>query len=197
MAMQKVTMISNALTMLGKDPVITLGSNDKMVVAAEQAFDFLIGPILTTNNWRFAVQIAQLSKLVEEAPPPWKHVYLLPASYLSTIRMQPLIYDWDIFENRKIYTNYDGELFMEYVFIPEINTWPDIFCYYFTLEIANYLCLSNAERPDYAARISADRDRALGLASASLLKSRPQFSQATFPVLSQRYVSTIIGGGAS
>jgi hypothetical protein len=193
MAQSKVNIISNAIALMGHAPIVSLINSDQMVVAAEQAFDMLYPAVLAENNWRFATQIQQLSESVEVPPTPWKTIYLLPAGWLKTIRVYPNIYVWDIYENSKIYAQYQGEFFMEYVFQPDISKLPVHFVKYFVYEIAAYLALSSAERPDYYAQLEAKRISAYAMCAAIEAQNRPQFTQVTFPVLNNRMLGTIIG----
>jgi len=195
MAQSKVNMISNAIALLGHAPISSLTNGDQMVVAAEQAFDMLLPAILAQNNWRFATQIQQLSESVEVPPIPWQTIYLLPAGWLKTIRVYPNIYVWDIYENSKVYAQYSGEWFMEYVFQPDISKLPPHFVQYFVYEIAAYLALSSAQRPDFYAPLEAKRTTAYAMCAAVEAQNRPQFTQATFPVLNNRMLGTIIGNG--
>ncbi len=190
-------MISNAITMLGHAPIVSLENGDQMVVAAEQAFDMLLPSVLARNNWRFAIQIQQLSESVEVPPIPWKTIYLLPAGWLKTIRVYPNIYVWDIYENSKIYAQFQGTWYMEYVFQPSISKLPAHFIEYFCYEIAAYLALSSAQRPDFFAPLEAKRIASFAMCAAIEAQNRPQFTQATFPVLANRNLGTIIGNSIS
>lgn len=193
MANTKVSMVSNAITLLGHAPIASFEGGDQMVVAAEQAFDMLLPAILAENNWRFAAQIQQLSESVEVPPTPWKTIYLLPADWLKTIRVYPNIYVWEIYENSKVYAQFQGTFFMEYIFQPDISKLPAHFVKYFILEVAAYLALSSAQRPDFYAPIEAKRITAYAMCAAVEAQNRPQFTQATFPVLNNRMLGTIIG----
>jgi hypothetical protein len=189
----KVNIISNSIALLGHAPIASLTNGDQMVVAAEQAFDMLYPAVLAENNWRFATQIQQLSESVETPPPQWKQIYLLPAGWLKTIRVYPNIYVWEIYENSKIYANFNGKFWMEYVFQPDISKLPAHFVKYFCYEIAAYLALSSAHRPDYYQPLEAKRISAFAMCAAIEAQNRPQFTQATFPVLNNRMLGTIIG----
>lgn len=191
----KVQIISNALTMMGKDPIITLDNGDVLTVAAEQAFDLIYPSVISQNNWRFAVQIQQLSESVETPPEPWKTIYLLPAGWVRTIRLYPQNYVWEIYENNKIYSMYEGELKMEYVFIPDIEKAPPVFAHYFTAELAAYLALSNAEKPEYLGVLKTQRDFLYSVACAQVAQNRPQNFQASFPMLSSRNITGQMGNG--
>lgn len=193
MALNKEAIVSNAISLLGHAPIVSFEGGDQLVVAAEQAFDMLLPAILSENNWRFAAQIQQLSESVEVPPIPWQTIYLLPAGWLKTIRVYPNIYVWEIYENSKIYAQFQGTFFMEYIFQPEISKLPSHFVKYFVHEIAAYLALSSAQRPDFYAPLEAKRIQSYALCAAIEAQNRPQFTQATFPVLNNRMLGTIIG----
>ena len=193
----KVQIISNAIALLGHAPVLSLTNQDSMVVSAEQAFDMLLPGVLTQNNWRFAIQIQQLSESIEVPPLPWKTIYLLPAGWLKTIRVYPNIYVWDIYENSKIYAQFQGEWFMEYVFQPDISKLPAHFVQYFVYELAAYLALSNAQQSSFFQALEAKRISAYAMCAAVEAQNRPNFTQVTFPVLNNRYLGTIIGNSVS
>lgn len=197
MAQSKTSIISNSITILGHAPISSLTNGDQMVVAAEQAYDLLLPAVIAENNWRFATQIQQLSVSVDVAPFPWQTVYLLPAGWLKTIRVYPNIYAWDIYENSKIYAQYSGDWFMEYTFLPDPSKLPIHFTKYFVMEIAAYLALSSAQRPDYYAAIEQKRIASFAMCAAIEAQNRPQFTQATFPVLNNRNMGTIIGSSVN
>ncbi len=188
MPQNKTTIISNSLCQLGHDPIITLENGDKMVIAAEQAFDLLLPSILSSGKWRFCVTISVLSQLNEDPPEGsyWTTVYQLPASYLSTVKVYPQNYVWDIYANRKLYTNWNGRILMEHTFYVEPTNLPATFAHYFSFEIAAYLALSNAQKPDYYAALLKARDMQLAIALGVDTNSRPNFSQIQFPVISKR-----------
>lgn len=195
MALTKVQIISNALLQLGHEPISSLINGDKMVVAAEAAYDLKLPSVLSSGNWRFAVQIQELIVLPETPPAPWKTVYLLPAGYLKTIRVYPNIYVWDIYSNDRIYTYYSGKLLMEYVFQPDVSRFPAHFVDYFTYEISAYLALTNAQKTEYYAALESKRINMQAMSNAIETQNRPQFSQVNIPVLNLRYIGGLIGNG--
>lgn len=193
----KVSIISNSIALLGHAPILSLIDQDSMVVAAEQAFDMLLPAVLSSNNWRFSCQIQQLSLSIEVPPKPWQAIYLLPAGYLKTIRMWPQFYAWEIYENSKIYSQIKGEIFMEYIFQPDIEKLPAHFVQYFIYEIAAYLALSSAQQSTYFQLLEAKRVSAFAMCAAIEAQNRPQFSQVNFPVLNNRYLGGIIGNNGN
>lgn len=180
--------------LLGHKPIITLDNADDLTVAADQAYDLLLPSVLSSGNWRFATQIAQLSE-TPEIPPTgsyWTKTYLLPAGYLSNTRIYPQNYTYDIYSNDRIFTNWNGAVWMEYTYMVEANNLPSHFVNYFVYEIAAFLALNSAQKPEYYSVLEAKRKEQRGMAAAIDAKSRPNFSQVDFPVLSHRYIGGII-----
>jgi hypothetical protein len=193
MSLSKVQIISNALLQLGHAPISSLVDGDELVVAAESIYDIKLPAVLSQGNWRFAVQRTQLTRLNETPPKPWKTVYSLPAGFLKTIQLYPNIYDWDIYRNEKIYTYMESELWMEYVFQPEVSHFPAHFADYFTYEISAPLALSNAEKTEYYAALEAKRRSMAAMSNAIETANRPNFSQVLFPVLANRNLGGLMG----
>lgn len=174
--------------MLGHKPIITLDNPDDLVLSADQAYDMLLPTVLSWGNWRFATQIQQLSKTLETPPTEtrWSSIYLLPAGFLKNLRIWPQNYDYDFYENRKIYTNWTGVIHMEYIFEPDPSLFPPHFVAYFVYEIATFLALSNAQKTEYFDKLEAKRIQQQGISMAVEAQNRPNYSQVDFPVLSHR-----------
>ena len=197
MAVTKTSIISLAVMLVGHGPIQTLDDADDLIIAADQAFDMLLPSVLSTGKWRFAVQIQQLT-LTNIIPPVgtnWQNVYLLPSGYLSTIRVIPNNYVWEIYEGGLIYTNWGTTtpIFMEYTFMPDISQLPAHFINYFIYEIAGFVSLASAQKPDYFAQIEAKKNVQWAIAAATDAQNRPQFSQVNIPVLNNRNITGIIG----
>ncbi len=180
---------------MGHAPIISLSDGDPLVTAAEAAYDMKLPSVLSSGNWRFATQIQQLSLSVEVAPYPWKAVYLLPAGFLKMLRLYPNIYIWDIYKNERIYTDFQNALYMEYVFQPDVSHLPAHFVDYFTYEISAYLALSNAQQVQFYSALEQKRIQMQAMAHAIETQNRPNFSQANFPMLNNRFIGGMIGNG--
>jgi len=60
-------------------------------------------------------------------------------------------------------------------------------------EIAAFLSLNNAQKPDYYNAMEAKRIAQLAMAAATDAQNRPQFVQIMIPVLNNRNITGIIG----
>lgn len=197
MAFTKTSIVSLAVMLLGHKPIQTLDNADDMVTAAEQAFDLLLPSVLGTGNWRFSIQIQQLT-LSTQVPPPqtnWTQIYLLPPGYLKNIRVIPQNYVYEIYANSQIWCNWGTQtpVFMEYAFLPDIATLPYPFVNYFIYEIACFLLLNNAQKPDYFQALTAQKNTQWAIAAAWDAQNRPQFVQWEIPMLTKRNITGIIG----
>ena len=183
--------------LMGHKPIISLDNADDMTIAAEQAFDILLPSILGTGNWRFSMQIQQLT-LSTEVPPPqtnFQQIYLLPPGYLKNIRIIPENYVYEIYSNNQIWCNWgtSSPIYMEYAFLPNVAQLTATFINYFIYEIAGFLCLANAQKPDYYAAIMKQKDIQWAIAAAADSQNRPQFTDWEIPMLTKRNITGIIG----
>lgn len=197
MAYTKTSIISLAVMILGHKPIQTLDEPDDMVISASQAFDILLPSVLGTGNWRFSMKIQQLT-LSTEIPPTqtnWTQIYLLPAGYLKNIRIIPQNYVYEIYSNNQIWCNWGTQspIFMEYAYLPEIAQLPATFVNYFIYEIATFLCLSTAQKPDYFQALEAKKNIQWAIAAAADSQNRPQFVEYDIPMLTKRNITGIIG----
>lgn len=197
MAYSKTSIISLAVQLLGHGPIQTLDNQDDLVISAEQAYDILLPAVLSRGNWRFAVQIQQLV-LSTEVPPiqtGWQNIYLLPAGYLKNIRIIPQNYVYEIYSNSQIWCNWGtlSPVYMEFAYLPALPTIPASFIEYFIYEIASFLMLSSAQKPDYFTAIKAERQEKWAIAAAADSQNRPQWVEWQIPMLTNRYISGIIG----
>lgn len=180
---------------LGHRPITTLDNADELVTAAEQAFDLLLPAVLSTCNWRFAITISQLA-LSPMVPPPqtnWQNIYLLPSGWLKNIRIIPQNYVYEIYTGNQIWCNWGTAtpIYMEYAFQPDVSLLPASFVQYFIYEIAAFLGLASAQKPEYYAVLEQKRIMALAVAAAADAQNRPQASQVDIPVLNKRYVTGV------
>ena len=194
MPLTKVQIISQALTVMGLKPIQNLTNQSDIVTAASAAFDYLLPNTLATGFWRFATTIVELAQSVTvPVGGYWMYAYPLPPNYLKHVHLWPHTYDFEGYENNTIYSNFNNQftpLFLEYIFAPPVQNIPDYFLKYFVYELAAYLSLSNAQKPEFYQVLEPRRMGELGIALAADAQNRPQTELKSQPVLSRRYVST-------
>jgi hypothetical protein len=122
----KIQLISNALILIGDLPVTSLDGNTRAQVVASNLYDGIVQNELSKYRWGFARRKAQLSKLVETPiGNEWSTMYQLPADMLVLIKLNPNT-RYQILGD-KIYINYDGPLYCDYIAnVPE-HDWPPYF----------------------------------------------------------------------
>lgn len=198
MAFSRVQIISHALTLMGRKPVSSLVNQGDLVNCADQAFDLLLATALSTCSWRFAATIATLNKL-NETPEGgyWKYSYALPSDYLKLLRLYPQTYNFELFSDKRLYSNIDNSnvnFYIEYIFQPDAGKLPAYFVKYFALELASHLALSNAQVPDYIQELERRRVIQLSIAQAADAQNRPQTSIQSHPIVSRRSITTYAMG---
>ncbi len=198
MPLTRVKIISQALTVMGKKPIMNLTNQSDIVTAADNAFDYLLQATVSEYFWRFATVIAVLP--LNAAPPIggyWQYSYQLPADYLKMVHLWPMQWDFEIYQNSLLYTNFNNSaqpLYIEYQNTPLVETFPPYFIKYFIYEIAAYLALSNAQMPDYFEAIDSKKNYYLAVAQAADAQNRPQTPLQSAPMLSRRFVTTFASG---
>ncbi len=198
MPLTRVQIISQALTLMGKKPIMNLTNQSDIVTAADQAFDMLLSDTISKGFFRFTTTIVQLQQSVNTPLGGyWRYSYPLPANYVKLVHLYPVTYDFEIYENNNLYTNFNSQnakLFLEYEFVPLVQNLPPYFVKYFIYELALYLALSNAQRPDYYSELKGERTILLAQAQAADAQNRPQTPLQSAPMLTRRYVTTFASG---
>lgn len=95
----KVSIISQAMFLLGRPPISTLDTTNTMHTGASQRYDVVVPSILTETHWKHAGKTAVLDQLTDESPiSEWANVFQLPnkAEMLLTYRVVPANYSYEI-----------------------------------------------------------------------------------------------------
>ena len=198
MALTKVQIISNAISLLGKGITQSLVNQPPIVATAEQAFDMLFPSDISTAFWRFATRIIELQQLnFTPVGGYWMYAYQIPADYLEMVHLYPQTYDWEIYQNSWLFSNFNNQyqpLFMEHQFLPLIANLPPYFCEYFAYRIAAYLAISTAQSVEYASYLDNKANYFKSVAQAKDAQNRPQTPMQNAPAITKRFVSTIASG---
>jgi len=193
MAITREIIVSLAVQKLGHEAVSSLANADALVRAADEQLTFQLPTLLSMGNWRFATKIAVLSKINETPPAPWQVAYLLPSDMIKMIGLYPAQYEWDIFENSRLYAMWDGIVNCTYVYVPSISALPYPFIDYLVNTIAYTLSLTNAQSPEFHAVLKQDMERSMAIALSHQAQNRPNYALRDFPALSARGLGGMIG----
>lgn len=163
MALNKIQIISQALSLLGIPGTNQIDPNNSSQVFAEQAFDFLYPSTLAKEDWRFTTVLQQLSKSI--TPPiidEWSNAFVLPAGMLALVRVIPRG-NFQIYGDR-LYSN-SNELKLEFRKEIDIAKAPDYFTEYMIYILAEYLSLAIAEKISYQQVMEKKKNIAMGKAA--------------------------------
>ena len=154
----KVSIISQALNLLGLPPVVDISGfpgNNPDYAAANVWYDTLLNGILSeAEPWRFAMKQKRLNQLV--VPPPtenWKYQYQLPTdpNYIVNYIVHDgvsVIKLYDIYED-KLYTDNDT-VWMDYIFKPDPDKFPAYFVLLLIFQIATVLAMPITQKIEIA-----------------------------------------------
>ena len=127
MASSKLSLINNALILIGDRPLTSLTDGTRAQIVATNLYDNVVENELSKHRWGFARKKAEISK--DSAAPvgnEWQTTYTLPADMITLIKLEPNI-PYQILGN-KVYCNYSGTLYAEYIYKPSEGDWPSYFC---------------------------------------------------------------------
>lgn len=122
---------SAALTRIGANNITSLADDTTEALVANQNYEIEVVSLLTRYPWRFATKRVELSKLGEDANPPWKYRYQIPADrlLLQNVMQGGYPVDYDRYEE-EIHTDTDNAttaLILEYVYRVSEGSWPPYF----------------------------------------------------------------------
>ncbi len=109
----KIDIISNALLILGHDTINSLSDPGRVVRIAVSLYDDIKEDELTSSNWTFAKQQAQLAKLSVGPIDQFESAYQLPSDLLKVLYITPRV-RYKIYGD-KLYTNESGAVFINYI----------------------------------------------------------------------------------
>lgn len=127
---------SRAMALLNADPVVQFddGTNEAQLAAA--FYEPTLVAALTEHRWNFACLQKQATKLVTPPSNKWALQYQLPANLLSLDNISPDTIQYELYAKQKLYTSYDGEIWVEGMFRVDETDMPPYFVEYFEYRLA-------------------------------------------------------------
>lgn len=124
---QKIEIISNAMILIGANPISDLSEGTEGLVAASLYENSYRG-LLASHSWRFATKKRQLSRLTDAPLNEWAYQYQLPSDMITVVKVQDST-DYEIYGD-KIYSD-QPELYIDYRYRVDETLLPD----YYTLTL--------------------------------------------------------------
>ena len=101
----KIEIASNALILLGDQPIASFTDGDTGSMLAANLYETTYHAMLTETLWHFATRTEQLAKLVEKPTNGYSNKYQLPVDCLYVVKADTSHYE--IYE-RELYANADS-----------------------------------------------------------------------------------------
>lgn len=127
MADIKLSLINQALTNTGEDPVTELTGENAFTRAAIENYDDIVNEELEKNEPKFAQKVGEPSLETASSDEPLQYRWTLPAEALSVRSV--LFEGWDLqgdkfeIEGRVIRTAYNESVTVKYVYRPDESFW--------------------------------------------------------------------------
>ena len=118
-----ISICSNALLLLGHQPITSFEEGSAGAQIAAALYDSSYEALLTQTRWHFATKQAQLAMLADKPLDRWSYAFQLPADLLLISRITERHYE--IYEDM-IYTN-AKEVNIEYIYRVEEANLPTYF----------------------------------------------------------------------
>jgi len=190
----RVSVISNAIILLGKYRITSIEGGGPIAVAAEALLDQVLQADLSSPNWRFATSIATLSQVTNFDPDfaNYRYAYELPADCLAVWRLWPML-PYEIFGNR-IYTATDQTMKIEYRAPVDLGNMPPVYLNYLVYLLAETLAAAVTESDTVTKQIRLKKEEAKIQAMVVNSQGRPNTPLRTGSWISARPSSSWLGG---
>jgi len=166
----EISLSSNALLLLGHQPIASFTEGTAGSQVAENLFEHSYKAVLTTYRWRFATKQAKLARLVATPNNVYTYQFQLPVDLLYLIRAVS-VYDYEIYED-KLYTN-EESIDIEYTYNVSADKLPSHYAKMFEFYLAAQFSIPITGDLEKAQFYNAKYERALSQAKFADASQRP------------------------
>lgn len=142
MSFSKIQLASNALILLGDEPISSFNDPGAGAKAAANLYDSTLLSLLSSHRWNFATKKVLLSQLTASPLNEYKFQYQLPTDYITIITTYP-VSTYRILED-KLYSD-SNKVEIDYVYRPTEDKLPNYFIKAFEYYLARELCIAVTE----------------------------------------------------
>jgi hypothetical protein len=181
----KLDLVSNALILIGDEPLNSLVGNSRAQKVAANLYDNIVQNELTKHRWGFARRKAQLALLTETPLDDWQNAYQLPADLLTLIKINPNV-GYQIYGS-KVYTNLSEALYCDYISNVSESEWPVYFSKMVEYALARDFASSIRDSAASADRMAQEYLNASRMARATDSMQHPQTPIVNKPFINVRF----------
>lgn len=186
MTYSDVQICSNALLLLGANPINSFTDGTVEAEISSSFYEGVLKSVLTERRWSFAIGQQQLSQLVSTPVEGYEKAYQLPSSLLKLVKVYPEWIRYELFENNLLYTDYDGEIVIEFMFKPSESSFPGYFIEYLETRLALKFCIPITEDAKKFEIISDLVDKSGRMARTADSQQRKGVGIKRFPMVDVR-----------
>lgn len=191
MAFTDIQICSQALVLIGENPITSFSDGNTAAVVAENLYEATVEDVLGNYPWRFATAQAQLSRLSDAPDTEWDAAYQLPNNVLSieTVMVQDEAIDFDRFEDRIFCNASESEVVvLEATYRVAEQFWPAYFLSYLRFTLASKFAFSVAAQVETAQMFDqkAMREGAIARNRDASARTAPKFKTDRF--LTNRFI---------
>lgn len=188
MAVSEVTICSNALLMLGGNPINDLSENTDGAILAANLWPQVRDEVLRSHPWNCATKRVVLAPEVSAPEFDYSHQFILPGDWLRTVSCGMRGYEHDYrVEGGRILAN-RNVLYLRYIWRNEVvASWDSILIHVMTLAMAARMAYGITKSTSMEAQRIQEYEMALRHAKAVDGQEDPPETFGDFPLLTSRY----------
>jgi len=142
MAFSSIQLVSNALILLGDQPINSFDEPGAGAKAGSNLYESTYLAMLSSHRWKFATKKVKLSRLTATPLNEYKYQFQLPTDYVLITTTYPRT-DYKLLED-KLYSDYQ-EIEIDYIYkVPE-DRFPSFFVKAFEYYLATQLAIPVTE----------------------------------------------------
>lgn len=142
MATSKISLVSNALILLGDSPISSFTDPGAGALAGANLYESSYLSMLASHRWNFATKKVKLSRLSAAPINEYKYQFQLPTDYVTIITTYPVSI-YRILED-KLYSN-SQVVEIDYIYRINEDKFPSYFIKPFEYYLARDLCIAVTE----------------------------------------------------
>ena len=185
MSFSRIQLISNALILLGDEPISSLGEEGAGAIAGANLYESSYLSILSSHRWNFATKKVKLARLAETPKNEYNFMYQLPTDMIVLITTYPTS-TYRIIEDR-LYSD-STQVEIDYIFRQTEDKFPAYFIKAFEYYLAKQLAIPVTEDLNKAQLMQQQYEKEVRMARYSDSQSQPATPMQSQPYINVRVI---------